>query len=116
MGRDEEVRMDGSLIALGSTLVGLNIIDFKLTWKGVKKLGISREAVPMMEALLNWGYKPTLAFKIIFPSVIAIMLVLRGNQLYLIIANCVFGWLCLWNYLLLRRRMRKMQEVKDEEG
>lgn len=99
--------MDGTLIALGSGLVGLNILDFKMTWKGIHKLG-AKEVNPMMDFLLKLGYKPSLAFKTIFPAVIAVMFILKGNQSSLVIANCIFGGLCLWNFFVMRRKMKKI--------
>ena len=100
--------MDGSLVALGSSIVALNVLDLKMTWKGVHKLG-AKEMNPMLKAFMELGYKPTLAFKLTFSICIATMFILRHNLLYLIIANCVFGWLCLWNLFVMRRRMRKLQ-------
>jgi len=94
-------------IALGSSLVGLNALDACLTWKGVKQKGTCKEGNPMMEFLLSLGFRKSLAFKIFASTLVAIVFVRAELFNNLIIANCIFGGICLWNFLLMRRRAKK---------
>ncbi len=107
--------MNGSHIGLFVSLIGFNFLDFGLTYYGIKR-GLCKEANPMMKMLIGMGWRRAFAFKMTWSMLIGIYFMVSGNITGLIIANLMFIGICIWNYTLMKRRLRKLREQKARES
>ncbi len=101
--------MNGSLTGLFASLIGFNLLDFALTYYAVRR-GLCKEANPMMKMFIKMGWGRALGFKMMWTMLIGLWMMSTNNAKGLIIANVLFAGICLWNFLLMKRRMKQLRK------
>ena len=106
--------MNTSLMGLVVSLMALSLCDFYLTYYGVKR-GLTKEVNPMMRLFISLGWHRTFALKMMWTMLVGFYMMASNNVWGLIIANLIFAGVCMWNYFLIKRRLRQLRTQKAEQ-